>query len=89
MDQIITPILSGTGLAFADFIILCTVSLLASLLTATLGLGGGMLMLASMALYLPPAVLIPLHGAVQLGSNTGRAVLMWRDVMRHLLPIFV
>ena len=46
-------------------------------------------MLAVMALYLPPAVLIPLHGAVQLGSNAGRVALMYRHVIRQILPWFV
>ncbi len=31
-------------------------------------------MLAIMGLFLPVAALIPVHGAVQLGSNTGRAI---------------
>jgi len=33
-------------------------------------------MIAAMALALPPVVVIPLHGCVQLGSNAGRALVM-------------
>ena len=77
------------GLDLWQFAILCAVSFLASLITATLSLGGGMLMLAVLALFIPPAALIPLHGAVQLGSNAGRAVLMRRDVLRPVLPAFI
>ncbi len=77
------------GLDLWQFAILCAVSFLASLITATLSLGGGMLMLAVLALFIPPAALIPLHGAVQLGSNAGRAVLMRRDVLRPVLPTFI
>lgn len=61
-------------------------SLVASLVTATLGLGGGILMLSIMSLAFPPAILIPLHGAIQLGSNAGRAVvqrahIQWQMVL--------
>lgn len=44
-----------------------------SALTAAFGVGGGVAMLALMGLFIPVAALIPVHGAVQLGSNTGRA----------------
>jgi len=89
MDHIIAIIFTDTGLSAGGFLLLCATSFLASLITAMLGLGGGMLMLATMALYLTPAVLIPLHGAVQLGSNTARAVLMRADVIRWILPPFI
>ncbi len=72
-----------------QFALLCAASFLASFITATLSLGGGMLMLAVLALFIPPAALIPLHGAVQLGSNSGRAALMFRDVLRPVLPAFI
>lgn len=48
---------------------------LTSLLTATLGIGGGVLLLVVMAQVIPVAALIPVHGLVQLGSNANRAVL--------------
>ena len=46
-----------------------------SLLTATLGIGGGVLLLLVMAQVVPVAALIPVHGLVQLGSNGNRAVM--------------
>ncbi len=45
----------------------------ASFLTAAMGIGGGVLLLAVMATVLPPVALIPVHGLVQMGSNGGRA----------------
>ena len=48
-----------------------------------------MLVLATMTLFLAPAVLIPVHGVVQLGSNVGRATLMFRSVLREVLPVFL
>ena len=65
----------------------------ASFLTAFLGVStgaaGGLLLLAIMATVLPPAVLIPLHTVVQLGSGVSRTFFMWRYVMGGALPPFV
>lgn len=49
-------------------------------LTAGMGIGGGVLLLGIMALLVPPAALVPLHGVVQIGSNVGRTWLMRRHV---------
>lgn len=46
-------------------------------------------MLATMALFLSPAVLIPLHGIVQLGSNLGRSALMYKHIIKGILPAFI
>jgi uncharacterized protein len=59
--------LAAGGLVIASFF--------TSALTAAMGLGGGVILLALMALVMPVATLIPVHGVVQLGSNAGRA---WR-----------
>ena len=82
-------LLTDTGLELWQFITLCTISLFASFITATFGLGGGMLMLATMALFLTPGALIPVHGMVQLGSNLGRTALMFRYIIKAILPAFL
>ena len=46
-----------------------------SIITAAMGIGGGVLLLAILASVLPPAALIPVHGLVQLGSNGNRAIM--------------
>jgi uncharacterized membrane protein YfcA len=53
---------------------LVALSFVTSLITATFSLGGGTLMVAVLALVFPPAIVVPLHGAIQLGSNGGRAM---------------
>lgn len=53
---------------------LVALSFVTSLITATFSLGGGTLMVAVLAVVFPPAIVVPLHGAIQLGSNAGRAV---------------
>ena len=47
-----------------------------SAITATVGIGGGVMMLMAMASIMPIISVIPVHGAVQMGSNGGRAWLM-------------
>lgn len=54
-------------------LLLIIASFFTSALTAAFGVGGGVAMLALLGLFIPVAALIPVHGAVQLGSNTGRA----------------
>ncbi len=75
------PLLVALG-----FVIL---SFFTSALTATFGLGGGSLMIAVMALVLPPAVAVPVHGLVQLGSNAGRAAVMRRHVQWRFAAVFI
>ena len=70
------------------FALLTATSFLTSGLTAALGLGGGVALLAVMASFLPPAALIPVHGVIQLGSNAGRAVIQRRHVVWHLVLPF-
>ncbi len=48
-------------------------SFFTSALTAAIGIGGGVALMALMSAVLPVASLIPVHGLVQLGSNSGRA----------------
>ena len=59
---------------------LLAASFVASFLTVALGIGGGAFLLATMANLLPAAALIPVHGVVQLGSNSTRAALLVRHI---------
>lgn len=68
------------GLSVIAFWVLMVFSFIASLITVAMGIGGGGLLLAVMASLVPPAALIPVHGVVQLGSNGGRAVMLWRNI---------
>lgn len=53
--------------------ILVAVAFIGSAITAGLGIGGGLTVLAALASLGPAAAVIPIHGVVQLGSNIGRA----------------
>lgn len=59
-------------------LLLIVASFATSALTAAVGLGGGVALIAIMANLMPPLALVPVHGIVQLGSNAGRAF-----VQRH------
>jgi uncharacterized membrane protein YfcA len=67
---------------------LVALSFVTSMLTASAGLGGGVIMLAAIASTVPPAAVIPVHGVIQLGSNSGRAVLLAGHVVRPVLGYF-
>lgn len=54
---------------------LIVLSAFTSAITAAFGIGGGSLLMAVMSLFMPAAIVVPVHGAVQLGSNGGRAYL--------------
>lgn len=68
---------------------LVALSLITSALTAAAGIGGGLVLLGVMASFLPPVIVIPIHGVVQFGSNIGRAALMRQHIDRHILVPFV
>ena len=64
------------------------VSFATSFITAAFGIGGGMILVAVLAVLLPPEALIPVHGMVQLGSNAGRAAILVRHMERSMLLPF-
>jgi uncharacterized membrane protein YfcA len=67
--------------------LLIAASLVTSFISAAFGIGGGFTLIALLALLLPPAALIPVHGIVQFGSNAGRVGIMLKNVVwRPVLP---
>src|SRR5262247_1598300 len=64
---------------------LSAASLVTSFLGISTGAAGGLLLLGIMASVLPPAVLLPIHTVVQLGSGVSRTAMMWRHVVRGTL----
>ena len=67
---------------------LVALSLFTSALTAAAGIGGGLVLLSVLASFLPPVIVIPIHGVVQLGSNAGRAALLRQQIDRRILLPF-
>jgi len=54
-------------------------------ITAAMGIGGGVVLMAIMAMFLPVAALVPVHGIVQMASNAGRAWVQRRFIVWPLL----
>lgn len=57
--------------------------------SAVVGLGGGVTLLAVMATLMPPALVVPLHGVVQLVSNSTRAGLLAAHVHRRIFAYYM
>jgi len=75
-------------ISFLSSLFLIVFAGITSAVTASIGVGGGVLLLAILALLLPPAVIIPVHGMVQLGSNLNRALMTIKDIDWKLLAAF-
>jgi uncharacterized membrane protein YfcA len=83
------PALLPAGLEPWAAAVLIVASFFTSALTAAFGVGGGVAMLALMGLFVPVAALIPVHGAVQLGSNSGRAWRQRENIRAHVARPFI
>jgi uncharacterized membrane protein YfcA len=84
MDLLFTPDIGPLlflGLSVASFV--------SAFIGVYTGAAGGVLLLAIMAVAMPPTVVIPVHTVVMLGTNFARTITMWRHVMRGTLVPFV
>jgi uncharacterized membrane protein YfcA len=77
------------GIPMWAALVLVFASFFTSALTASFGVGGGVAMIALMGLFVPVAALIPVHGMVQLGSNTGRAWHQRANIRRDIALPFI
>jgi uncharacterized membrane protein YfcA len=68
-----------------DLAILSAVALATSILSAIVGMAGGITLLSVMLLFLEPLAAIPLHGVIQLVSNSSRAVIQRRHIDRGIM----
>jgi len=64
----------------AELAVLTGAALVTAVLSAVVGMAGGIVLLSVMLLYLEPLVAIPLHGVVQLLSNGSRTLVQRRHV---------
>jgi uncharacterized membrane protein YfcA len=61
-------------------LILAVVALITSIISGILGMGGGMMLLATMFCFMPHADAIPTHAAVQIASNGTRVMAFLKNV---------
>lgn len=71
-----------------DLAILAAAAFATSILSAIVGMAGGITLLAVMLLFLEPLVAIPLHGVIQLVSNSSRTVIQRRYLDLRILLRF-
>lgn len=84
MDFLGTP-----GVDTLTFFGLTVASLVTAFLGVFTGAAGGVILLGIMAIAMPPAVLLPVHTVVMLGSGITRTMIMWRDVIRGTVLPFI
>jgi uncharacterized membrane protein YfcA len=82
--------LSVPGIDAATIALLGLASFCTALIGMLTGAGGGPILLALMALVLPPVILIPVHTVVQLGVSVSRIALLRSFIMwKTVLPFVV
>jgi len=69
--------------------ILGVAALVTATISAFLGMGGGMVLLAIMALLLPAQMVVPIHGVVQMASNGTRTLIFLRHVRWRVFAAYV
>ena len=68
--------------------ILCAASFVTAVVSAVLGMAGGIMLLAVLLLFLDPVIAIPIHAVVQLTSNSSRVVIHRNEIRRDMLIPF-
>lgn len=64
------------------------ISFCTSIITAVIGIGGGLLLLAILPFFLPANVLIPIHSLNQITSNVSRAYFGYKAIQFQVVPKF-
>jgi len=70
-------------------LVLIIISFFSSMLSASIGAGGGLLLLSILPGFLPVGAIIPVHGMVQLASNISRFLFALKQVDRRVLLPYV
>ncbi len=70
-------------------LLLIAIACATSMITAITGIGGGMMLIAIMPGFLPPAGIVPVHALAQLFSNSSRALFGWRYLHWEFVLAFI
>ncbi len=74
-------------ISLSTTVVLFFVAVLTSIISAVTSMAGGTILLSLMSLFLPFQLLVPLHGVIQLVSNSSRTVTLFRQISwRLILP---
>ena len=77
------------GLDYIDTRLLLLLTMIGAGFTTAVGMGGGIIVIGAMSLFLPIHVLIPIHAIVQGGSGIFRAFTFRKTFLKQLFLIFV
>ena len=69
--------------------LLCGASYLTAILSAVVGLAGGMTLLVVMLMFFDPLVVLPLHGVIQLTSNGSRCWFQRQHIETWVLKEYI
>ncbi|WP_263831764.1 sulfite exporter TauE/SafE family protein [Sulfurospirillum oryzae] len=72
-----------------DAFILGFISFCTSLITSVVGIGGGLLLISILPIFLPTNALIPIHSLNQITSNISRAYFGHKDIQFQVIPKFL
>lgn len=78
--EIITSFLVPDDLSPVTALLLIAANFVTAGITAAVGIGGGLAMLAIMANVVPVAAIVPIHGAVQMANNSSRTFLLRKNI---------
>lgn len=68
---------------------LTLVTLVSTALSGAVGMGGGTILAAAMATLLPARAVVPIHGVIQVCSNSSRGLLLLKHVEWRILALYV
>ena len=77
------------NLSILSAFVLILVAFIGSVISAGVGIGGGITFLTVLASIVPAPAIIPIHGVVQLGSNVSRATVQRKHINWHITVYFV
>ena len=92
--MVANPVIDAPFLGVPDvggvlFLGMAALAFVGTFIGVTTGTAGGLLVLAVMALFFPPAILVPLHTFVQLGASTSIAVILREFILRPTVLPFL
>lgn len=75
--------------AYLVYVVLAVTSLLGSMISAILGMAGGVSLIGVMTMVLPVEVVVPIHAVAQLFSNSARSFLFLKEVRWKYFLVYV
>ncbi len=71
-----------------NLLLLCVVAILSSIISGVIGLAGGTILISFMTFFLPVQSIVPIHGCIQLASNSSRAFFLKQNVNKKIISYF-